>query len=343
MRIIYSEAHRGHDGAKEMRYDQMIPMCENPSRMDVIMAALRAQGHRDFADAQPFAIHPVLRVHTPGFVNFLENCWPLWEAEFGTSGFATAYMFGMRGMEQTPNESVHSMLSCYTFDVCVPFVKGTWDAIRSAIDVTLTATEEIERRGGAAFALCRPPGHHASSDLAGGYCYVNNAAVAAQALLDGGAQRIAILDVDYHHGNGTQRIFYDRPDVFYASVHASPEQEYPFLTGYARETGVGAGEGFNLNLPLPLRTAMPAYREALAAALTRIRAYGPDVLIVSLGVDTFVGDPVGGFRLESPDFLSIGADIAGLRLPTLFVMEGGYAIAALGTNVANVITGFVEK
>ncbi|MER9580744.1 histone deacetylase family protein [Mesorhizobium sp. M0276] len=343
MRVVYSDAHRGHDGAKEMRYDQMIPMCENPGRMDAIVAALRAQGHRDFADARPFELNSILRVHTPGFVAFLEQCWPLWKAEFGAGGFATAYTFGMRGMEQQPNESVHSMLSCYTFDVCVPFVKGTWTAVRSAVDVTLTATQEITNGATAAFALCRPPGHHASSDLAGGYCYVNNAAVAAQTLLDQGANRIAILDIDYHHGNGTQRIFYDRSDVLYASVHAKPEQEYPFLMGYARETGAGGGEGFNLNLPLPLGTTIAAYREALAAALSEIRAYGPDVLIVSLGVDTFVDDPVGGFRLETPDFLTVGADISALGLPTLFVMEGGYAIAALGTNTANVITGFNQR
>lgn len=343
MRIVYSDAHRGHDGAKEMRYDQMIPMCENPGRMDVILAALHDQGHRDMIDARPFGLDPIRRIHTRGFVDFLERCWPLWEVEFGPGGFATAYTFGMRGMDQQPNENVHSMLSCYTFDVCVPFVKGTWTAIRSAVDVTLTATQEISNGAAAAFALCRPPGHHASSDLAGGYCYVNNAAVAAQALLDQGAKRIAILDIDYHHGNGTQRIFYDRSDVLYASVHARPEQEYPFLMGYARETGAGGGEGFNLNLPLSLGTTIATYREALAAALGQTREHGPDVLIVSLGVDTFIDDPVGGFRLETPDFLKVGADISALGLPTLFVMEGGYSIAALGTNTANIITGFNQR
>jgi acetoin utilization deacetylase AcuC-like enzyme len=222
-------------------------------------------------------------------------------------------------------------------------VKGTWTAIRSAVDVTLTAAEEIANGASAAFALCRPPGHHASRDLAGGYCYVNNAAVGAQFLLDKGVSRIAILDIDYHHGNGTQRIFYDRADVLYASVHGRPEQEYPFLTGYARETGSGPGEGYNLNLPLPLGTAIPAYREALAIAVSRIRAYAPEVLMISLGVDTFARDPVGGFRLEGPDFLLLGADIAKLALPTLFVMEGGYAIGELGTNTANVITGFANQ
>lgn len=342
MRVYYSDAHRGHAGAKEMRYDEMIPMCEKPERMDMILAALREQGHADIVEARAHGLEPVLRVHTPQFVSFLERCWSLWEAEQGGKGFATAYMFGMRGMDQTPNKSVHSMLSCFTFDVCVPFVQGTWKAIRSAVDVTLSAAYFVGGGGPAAFALCRPPGHHASADLAGGYCYVNNAAVAAQALRDTGLERVAILDIDYHHGNGTQRIFYERADVLYASIHARPEQEYPFLMGYARETGSGAGEGFNLNLPLPLGTEFGAYREALATAIARIRTYAPDVLVVSLGVDTFIRDPVGGFRLQSPDYLRIGADIASLRLPTLLVMEGGYAIDALGTNTANVITGFVS-
>lgn len=340
MRIFHSHDHRGHAGAKEMRYDQMIPMCESPDRIDTILAALEDQGHRDVAEAARFDLAPVLRIHRPGFVDFLERCWPLWEAEFGPGGFATAYMFGMRGMDQVPNSSVHSMLSCYTFDVCVPFVAGTWTAIRSAVDVTLSAASHVAGGGGAAFALCRPPGHHASADLAGGYCYINNAAVAAQRFLDGGASRIAILDVDYHHGNGTQSIFYDRAEVLYASLHATPEREYPFLLGYAHETGRGAGEGFNLNLPLPLGTRFGGYRPALAAALHRVRVHAPDVLIVSLGVDSFIKDPVGGFALLSPDFLAIGSDIAALRLPTLFVMEGGYAIAELGVNTANVITGF---
>ena len=340
MRIFHSEDHRGHAGAMEMRYDRMIPMCESPDRMDTILTALRVQGHRDIVLSSPFGLEPVLRVHTPGFVDFLERCWPLWEAEFGSGGFATAYMFGMRGMDQVPNSSVHSMLSCYTFDVCVPFVAGTWTAIRSAVDVTLSAASHVAEGNMSAFALCRPPGHHASADLAGGYCYVNNAAVAAQMLRDRGASRIAILDIDYHHGNGTQRIFYERDDVLYASIHATPEREYPFLLGYAREIGAGRGEGFNLNLPLPLGTTLDSYRPALAAAIDRVRAHAPDVLVVSLGVDSFIADPVGGFALQSEDYLALGDDIARLGLPTLFVMEGGYAIAELGLNTANVITGF---
>ncbi|MFO1089920.1 MAG: histone deacetylase family protein [Hyphomicrobiales bacterium] len=342
MKLVYTDDHRGHAGAKEMRYDEMIPMCESPERMDMILAALADAGLTDVVAPDCFPIEAAHRVHDPHFVRFLEVCWPLWEKEFGPKGFATAYTFGMRGMGQTPNASVHSMLSCYTFDVCVPFVAGTWKAIRSAMDVALAGADRIRKGDRAVFSLCRPPGHHASGDLAGGYCYLNNAAIAAQWHLDHGAQRVAMLDVDYHHGNGTQRIFYDRGDVLFVSLHCRPEDEYPFLMGYAAETGAGSGEGFTVNLPMPRGTAWDVYGDALMQAVRRVKAYAPDVLVVSLGVDTYKDDPVGGFRLQTEDYPRIGSAIASLKLPTQFVMEGGYAMAALGANVASVITGFLN-
>jgi acetoin utilization deacetylase AcuC-like enzyme len=343
MQIIHSPDHRGHAGAKEMRYDEMIPMCESPERIEMILSAVRDAGGHTFAFPARFGLEPAHAVHDPRFVSFLERCWGLWEKEFGPKGFATAYTFGMRGMAQTPNESVHSMLSCYTFDVCVPFVAGTWTAIRSAMDVALSGTSFIAAGERAVFSLCRPPGHHASTDLAGGYCYLNNAAIAAARYRGEGAGRVAILDVDYHHGNGTQAIFYGRDDVLFVSLHCRPEDEYPFLMGYASETGAGAGEGFNLNLPMPRGTAWETYGPALAAAVARLRAFAPDVLVVSLGVDTYKDDPVGGFRLETADYPRIGAAIAALRLPTHFVMEGGYAMVALGGNVAGVLAGFEDS
>ena len=339
MKIICSDRHRGHAGAMEMRYDRMIPMCENPGRIDMIMAGLAEAGFADVVAPAEHDMAPALQVHDPAFVSFLERAYPLWEAEFGPGGFATAYTFGMRGMAQTPNQSVHSMLSCYTFDVCVPFVAGTWTAIRSALDTALEGVATIKGGQRMVFSVCRPPGHHAARDLAGGYCYMNNAAVAAQAYRDAGAARVAILDVDYHHGNGTQSIFYDRSDVLYVSLHARPEDEYPFLMGYAAETGSGAGEGFNLNLLMPRGTAFDAYRPALDHALRRVADYAPDVLILSLGVDSHADDPVGGFRLTTPDFLTLGNAVAALGLPTHAVMEGGYAMDALGRNVANAIRG----
>ena len=340
MKLIYTDDHREHAGAKEMRYDQMIPMSESPERMDLVIQGLADAGFQDIVKPDVFPDDHIHAIHDPGFVRFLEVAYSLWKKEFGPGGFATAYTFGMRGMDQVPNESVHSMLSCYTFDVCVPIVAGTWKAVRSAVDVALTGSAAITAGERAVFSLCRPPGHHASGDLAGGYCYLNNAAIAAQFYLNAGSDRIAILDVDYHHGNGTQRIFYERNDVLYLSLHARPEDEYPFLMGYAQETGACEGENYNVNLPMPLATGWHDYREALQHAISRLQAYRPDVLIVSLGVDTYKDDPVGGFALESEDYLRIGALISLAGLPTHFILEGGYAMAALGRNVGNVITGF---
>ncbi|MFT4573696.1 MAG: acetoin utilization deacetylase AcuC-like enzyme [Gammaproteobacteria bacterium] len=340
MKLIYSDDHREHAGAKEMRYDKMIPMSESPERMDIIMAGLSKAGFNDIVEPTNHSLDAAYKIHDPKFVSFLERAYPLWEKEFGSGGFATAYTFGMRGMAQSPNETIHSMLSCYTFDVCVPIVAGTWKAIRSAIDVALTGVDLMQKGEKSVFSLCRPPGHHASSDLAGGYCYMNNAAIAAQAHLDFGANRVALLDIDYHHGNGSQSIFYDRKDVLYTSLHARPEDEYPFLMGYSNEVGTGAGDGYNLNLPMPVGTAFDTYKGALETALECIKNYRPDVLVLSLGVDTFADDPVGGFKLLSPDYTVIGKMIAQLQLPTHIIMEGGYAMDALGTNVGNVLTGF---
>ena len=174
----------------------------------------------------------------------------------------------------------------------------------------------------------------------GGYCFLNNAAVAAQALLNSGNSRVAILDVDYHHGNGTQSIFYDRADVLFTSIHGSPLTEYPFYLGHADELGEGAGEGFNLNLPLPAGSGNEAWFAALDAACRRIAQHGAQALVVSLGLDTFAGDPISKFKLQSDDFTRLGERIAKLGLPTIFVLEGGYAAAELGINAVNVLEGF---
>jgi acetoin utilization deacetylase AcuC-like enzyme len=171
---------------------------------------------------------------------------------------------------------------------------------------------------------------------------LNNAALAAQAFRDEGAGRVAILDIDYHHGNGTQTIFYDRGDVLFASLHGHPEQEFPYFLGYEEETGEGAGEGFNLNYPLRWGTGFDLWGVALDRACARIADYGPDALVISLGVDTFEGDPISKFRLRSEDYLKVGARIAALGRPTLFVMEGGYAVAEIGVNAVNVLMGFED-
>jgi acetoin utilization deacetylase AcuC-like enzyme len=190
--------------------------------------------------------------------------------------------------------------------------------------------------------LTRPPGHHAGADFFGGYCFLNNAALAAQHLRDQGFARAAVLDIDYHHGNGTQAIFYDRPDVLFTSIHGDPHTEYPFYLGYADECGAGAGLGANLNMPLPRGSDFATWSDALTQALAAIASFGAQALVVSLGVDTFVGDPISGFTLRSDDYLHVGAQIAGVSLPTVFVFEGGYAVAEVGVNVANVLQGFLH-
>jgi acetoin utilization deacetylase AcuC-like enzyme len=243
--------------------------------------------------------------------------------------------------DRVPN-CVDGRLSYYAFDVGVSVTATTWPAVRRGVDVALSGAEAI--RGGelSAFALCRPPGHHVTRDQFGGYCYLNNAAIAAQYLLDRGAARIAILDVDYHHGNGTQQIFWARSDVLLASLHGDPDFEYPYLSGHADEIGAGDGEGFTLNFPLPAGTIWESWGAALDDACRRIADYAPDIVIVSLGVDTYKKDPISAFKLEHEDYLRMGARIARLARPTLFVMEGGYAVAEIGVNAVNVLQGFLS-
>jgi acetoin utilization deacetylase AcuC-like enzyme len=192
----------------------------------------------------------------------------------------------------------------------------------------------------AAFALCRPPGHHAGREYMGGYCYLNNAAIASQHCIDGGAKRVAVLDIDFHHGNGTQDIFYDRPDVLFISIHGDPTVSYPYFSGHADERGVGAGVGFNLNIPLPRGTVWEGFYHALRHAGIAIGRHAPDALVISLGVDTFEDDPISHFRLRTPDYLRVGEAIARFNVPTLFVMEGGYMVDEIGINAVNVLLGF---
>ena len=234
-------------------------------------------------------------------------------------------------------------LGHFSFDAGSPLTAGTWAAARAGADCAFAAANAVLAGGRSAFALSRPPGHHAGADFLGGYCFLNNAALAAQHLRDGGVERVAVLDIDYHHGNGTQAIFYDRPDVFFASVHGDPRTEYPFFLGYADETGTGLGQGANLNLPLPRGTNFAAWSAALETALDAIQKFGAQALVLSLGVDTFEGDPISGFTLQSEDYLRVGERLAAAGLPTVFVFEGGYAVDDVGINAVNVLEGFARR
>jgi acetoin utilization deacetylase AcuC-like enzyme len=312
-----------------------------PRRAYIIRDRILEVGLGEILPPEDFGRAPLERVHRPDFLHFLETAWAAWAA-LGRAHDALPLCWPTRTLRQVCPERIDGRLGYYSLDAGTPITAGTWRAAYMSAQVALTGARRIAEGVPAVFALCRPPGHHAAADVYGGYCFLNNAAIAAQALRDGGAARVAILDVDYHHGNGTQAIFYDRGDVFFASLHGHPLDEFPFFLGYAEEAGIGAGEGANANYPMRPGTGFDLWGEALDSACRRIAAWGAEALVVSLGVDTYKGDPISRFRLESEDFTSIGRRLARLALPTLFVMEGGYAVEAIGINTVNVLTGFAD-
>jgi acetoin utilization deacetylase AcuC-like enzyme len=340
MLTVYSEDHALQDGKAELIDGQLLPCFEMPRRAFLIRDRVREVGLGEIIQPEDFDTAPIERVHTPDFVAFLATAWARWTAT-GRAFDALPWTWPVRTLRQVRPDRIDGLMGYYSLDAGTPITAGTWRAACSSAQVALTGARLIaDGSHKAVFSLCRPPGHHAAADVYGGYCFLNNAAIAAQFLIDGGAERVAILDVDYHHGNGTQAIFYDRPDVLFLSLHGDPRQEFPYYLGWAEETGAGPGEGFNVNYPLPWGTGFPAWAEALEDACRKVADYAPDVLLVSLGVDTFKDDPISKFRLESQDFTTYGARIAKLGLPTLFVMEGGYAVEPIGINAVNVLQGF---
>ncbi|MBL8572069.1 MAG: histone deacetylase family protein [Hyphomicrobiaceae bacterium] len=340
MKTVFSPLHLGHVDQTELVAGAIVPGFEKTSRAEIIRARVEAVGLGPILPPQVHDIAAAKRVHRADYIDFLPRVWPMWQAA-GHSGTALPFTWPVRGLRaDVPPLGIEALLGYYSFDAGAGFVAGTFDAIKSSLDVALTAAALVGDGERAAFALCRPPGHHAGSAFMGGYCYINNAATAAQWFRDHGAARVSILDVDYHHGNGTQEIFYDRADVQVLNLHGDPLTEYPFFLGHADETGIGAGAGFNINYPMPSGTAFDRWSLALDDACARIDAYSPGAIVVSLGVDTFEHDPISHFKLTSADYPRIGARIARLGRPTLFVMEGGYAVDEIGINAVGVLTGF---
>lgn len=340
MKSVYSPKHALHAGNVELDFTGTVEAYEMPSRAEHILARLKAVDLGPILPPKPFGIAAAKRVHTNDYIDFLPTVYPKWLAA-GRSGTALPFAWPARGQrrDRIP-ASIDGLLGYYSFDACATLVEGTFEAVVSSLEVALTAAEMVKEGESAAFALCRPPGHHAGSGFMGGYCFINNAAAAAQWFLDQGAKRVSILDIDYHHGNGTQEIFYHRSDVQFLSLHADPMIEYPFFLGHAEETGDGEGQGFNHNYPMPFGTTYEVWSAALEDACQKIEAYAPEYLLVSLGVDTFQDDPISKFKLLTEDFPKIGSRIGKLQRPTLFVMEGGYAIEAIGVNAVGVLEGY---
>ena len=334
MRTFFSTRQLAHAPALELHNGGFTAFAETPSRAETIRAAIG--GAEEPVDRGDAAIRAV---HTSDYLAFLQDAPARWAAA-GRPGDAMGYVWPVVGRRALKLERIDGLIGRYSFDASTPLTAESYASAYWSAQSVLAATQAVLDGDRAAFALCRPPGHHAGADYLGGYCYLNTAAIAAQAARDAGRPRVAILDVDYHHGNGTQDIFWDRGDVFYASIHADPATDYPFYWGHADEVGEGAGHGATLNLPLPQGAGLEPFRRAQDTALAAIAHFAPDLLIVSLGVDTWEGDPISHFKLTTQDYAVLARDIAACGWPTVIAMEGGYAVDALGANVVSFLGGF---
>lgn len=340
MLTIYSDRHTLHHAQSEPFAGAMVAPFECPKRAEYVLSRLQEVRLGEISPPVDHGLAPVLRIHDKDYVEFLRTVWNEWvKAGFGGQVMPNSWP-GRNMVYRRPSAHIESKVGYYALCGETGIVEGSWQAAYWSAQVALTALDAVLGGERSAFALCRPPGHHAPKDQYGGYCFLNNAAIAAQAALDRGAKRVAILDVDFHHGNGTQEIFYDRADVLFLSLHGTPDQAFPYFLGWEDETGRGQGLGFNRNYPMPSGTPYTVWSQSLEDAFGHIRTHQPDLLIVSLGLDTYEHDPISFFKLTAADYSDCGGRIAGLNLPTLFVMEGGYAVDDLGVNTVNVLQGF---
>jgi acetoin utilization deacetylase AcuC-like enzyme len=337
MHIIYTERHKRHATDRVLFEGRPFDTEEVPARAEIILRAVQeAQLGRVSAPAD-HGIEPILAVHDAGFVDFLRTVYAEHAAYYKTDEPVFTWTFATRRAGRKPKGFL-GLMGYYGTGAGTPVLEGTWEAAYWAAQCALSAADHVRAGEQAAYALCRPPGHHATSDLYGGLCYLNNAAIAARGLQADG--RVAILDIDYHHGNGTQMIFYSDPDVLFCSLHANPDDDYPYYWGGAEERGDGPGEGYNHNWPLPRSVDDAHYLDVLDKALAVIDGFAPRYLVVSVGFDIVVGDPVGEFCVTIGGLSEIGWRIAALNLPTVIVQEGGYLLDTLGESSVAFLRAF---
>lgn len=339
MKAIFDPRQTRHDPQHFMANGVVTRCPEQPRRAEVLRAGAEAAGAAFIAPAD-HGIAPIAAIHPAEYLHFLRTIHARWQHIPGGSAEVIPNIHPDSRRASYPKSAV-GQAGWHQADTACPIGEHTWESAYWSAQTALTGVDEILAGQRAAYALCRPPGHHAFADLAGGFCFLNNAAIAAEALLRAG-RRPAILDVDVHHGNGTQGIFYARGDVLTVSIHADPERFYPFFWGHAQERGEGAGLGANLNLPLERGTGDDAYLDTLDLALERIAAFGCDALVVALGLDAYENDPLKGLAVTTPGFARIAAKIAGAGLPTLLVQEGGYLSDELGQNLTSFLRGFED-
>ncbi len=335
MKIFYSNKETLHKPEFEWNFGKKVPYPDKYTREQIITQALFDKGYKDImSEPNEFDIKHLYAVHTEELVNHIKNC----EKRLAEDEELYPHIFPYREFE--PQNDIDPFLAGYhCFDVGTYLQKYTYRAAKAAVDCALNGAELIlHGKENRVFAICRPPGHHASANHYGGYCIFNNAAVAAFYLSRSG--RTAILDLDFHHGNGTQSIFYEQAQVTYISIHGDPRTNYPYFSGFANEGGIRLGKGYNINIPLENDIDDKEYDENLKIALTKIKEFDIQYLILSMGFDIFEKDDMGTFNISSDYFYEIGKIVGQLDIPVLVCLEGGYQIDDLGQNAANFVDGF---
>ena len=336
--VLYTEAHRQHEPGFFFVAGRFQPAQERIDRAEQLRDAAVAAGCT-LASATDHGLAPVAAVHTPDYLCFLEEAHSRWSDIANAAPEVVPNVFAVPGLQHGYPQRVVGQAGYHMQDLASPIGPGTWAAARASANLAADAAHRVAQGAPAAYAICRPPGHHAYKERGGGVCYLNNAAIAAE-VLRADARRVAIIDFDVHHGNGTQGIFYERSDVYFVSLHRDPLNYHPYFCGYAQERGAGAGLGYNLNLPLPADTGDDTYLLALEQACRRIRAFSPDALVISLGLDAHENDPFQGLRITTDGFGRIGRRLGQLGLPTVMVQEGGYDCTHIGANLVRFLQGF---
>jgi acetoin utilization deacetylase AcuC-like enzyme len=335
MRVYYDPVQKNHVLTHEIISGKRFRHHEKRARIDVILRQLKASGGFEFHIPERVPTEAILAVHDEAYVRFLES-----SSTLGKDEVIWPYVFPCDTRVPVREPVTRLTAGAFCFDVGTPIMADTWQAASAAASGAYAAAQFVKRSGGVAYALARPPGHHASASMFGGYCYLNNAAIAARYLSQYG--HVLIVDFDFHHGNGTQSIFYDRDEVFYMSLHGHPQLEYPYFTGWETERGIDDGVGFNLNIPLTPRTAASTYLKHLEQGLALAYAKRePDFLVMSCGFDVADNDPLGHFGFSPEDFRTLGKKIKALSKPTVLVQEGGYLVERLGVNVEAFLTTFL--
>jgi acetoin utilization deacetylase AcuC-like enzyme len=337
MKVVFADGQLAHDPQTFFSSGALVPHPEKPERALRLLAAAERTGLERQQPAE-LGLEYALDLHTPRYLEYLQHIFPRWTRIEGASHEVVP---GIHPDERSGGypDSAAGQAGVHQRDLSCPINADTWTSVLWSAHTAAQAAVNVLDGDSASYALCRPPGHHATRDYAAGFCYLGNTAIAALALRER-HERVAILDVDVHHGNGTQDLFYDRGDVLTVSIHADPIRFYPFHWGYRSETGQGDGLGANINVPLARGTADDAYLRELDDALSKIAAFGPGALVIALGLDAFEGDPFRGFAITTPGFGRIASLIGELRLPTVLVQEGGYLSDELGENLASFLEGF---